>query len=260
MGNDGWIKVHRRIMESDYWLSEPFTRAQAWIDLLLLANHKDGTVRKRGILFEVKRGQVGYSEETLADRWRWSRGKVRRFLGELKTRQQIERDPVQQNKKLSYLITIENYDLYQSDSTINETVDDTTSGTTDGQQTDNKRYRNKNVKKVKNEKNKDSCAEPSADAEPQRPMPTPFITLPLNDKTEYPIFGNMVDEWKTLFPKVDIEQELREIRAWNLSHTTQRKTKAGIMKHITGWLAKEQDKGGSNGNGKFQRREACEVD
>ena len=96
---------------------------------------------------------------------------------------------------------------------------------------------------------KDSCAEPSAIAEPQRHKPMPFITLPLNDKTEYPIYYGMIEEWKNLFPKVDIEQELREIRAWNISHTTQRKTKTGIMKHITGWLAKEQDKGGRNGAG-----------
>jgi hypothetical protein len=66
MENDGWIKLHRIIMDHPDWLSEPFTRAQAWVDLLLLANYKTGHIRKRGILIEVQRGQVGYSEETPA--------------------------------------------------------------------------------------------------------------------------------------------------------------------------------------------------
>lgn len=134
MENSGWIKLHRQIMENEYWLSEPFTRAQAWIDLLLLASHNTVTIRKRGILIEIKRGEIGYSEESLAMRWKWSRGKVRRFLFELKTKNAISRNPVQQNKNLSSLIYIVNYDYYQSSGT--------TSGTTNG-------TRNKKEKKEK---------------------------------------------------------------------------------------------------------------
>lgn len=125
--NTGWIKLHRAIMNHPDWLAEPFTRAQAWVDLLLLANHTTGHIRKRGILIEVQRGQVGYSEETLAARWKWSRGKVIRFLSRLKADLQISRNPVQQNPKLSCLISIINYEAYQSDGT--------SSGTTNGHQT-----------------------------------------------------------------------------------------------------------------------------
>jgi len=121
----GWVKIHRKIMEGPLWLAEPFTRAQAWIDLILLANHKTSHVRKRGILIEIERGQVGYGEEALAVRWRWSRGKARRFLNELKTVNAITRKTVHQNPKLSSLITLTNYEQYQSD----ETTNGTTSGT-----------------------------------------------------------------------------------------------------------------------------------
>lgn len=148
ISNNGWIKLHRKITENKYWLSEPFTRAQAWIDLLLLANHKTGQIRKRGILIYVTRGQVGYSEESLSIRWKWSKGKVRRFLAELKTGQQISRSPVQQNPRLCNLISIMNYELYQSDSTTKNGCDDKT----DGLQTDFKRYRNKNDKNEKKDK------------------------------------------------------------------------------------------------------------
>lgn len=132
-------------MGGEYWLSEPFTRAQAWIDLLLLANHRAGNVCKRGITFEVKRGQVGYSEEALAKRWQWSRGKVRRFLFELENDDSIERNPaiqtvqktvqqngqqtVQQNKRLSSLISIINYEQYQSSGTTDGTTKRPENGT-----------------------------------------------------------------------------------------------------------------------------------
>ena len=121
--NTGWIKLHRIIMDHPDWLAEPFTRAQAWVDLLLLANHKIGHIRKRGILIEVQRGQVGYSEETLAKRWKWSRDKVRRFLGVLGRVGQISRKPVQQNPKLSCLISIVNYEAYQGGDTSNDTTE-----------------------------------------------------------------------------------------------------------------------------------------
>ena len=121
--NTGWIKLHRAIMDHPDWLAEPFTKAQAWVDLLLLANHKTGHIRKRGILIEVQRGQVGYSEETLAARWKWSRDKVRRFLSRLKADLQITRNPIQQNPKLSCLISIVNYEAYQGGDTSNDTTE-----------------------------------------------------------------------------------------------------------------------------------------
>lgn len=54
----------------------------------------------------------------------------------------------------------------------------------------------------------------------------------------------MISEWEIAFPAVDIRQQLRNIRQWNLSHPTQQKTRSGVGKHIVGWLVKEQDKGG----------------
>lgn len=77
---------------------------------------------------------------------------------------------------------------------------------------------------------------------------TPFITLTLNDKSEYPVFDNQIAEWEELFPAVDVQQELRTMRAWCISHVQQRKTKRGILKFITDWLSRDQDKGGTMKN------------
>jgi hypothetical protein len=141
---EGWIKLHRRLAESDLWLSGPFSRGQAWVDLLMLANHKPKIIRKRGILFTVGRGQVGYSEDALADRWGWSRNKVRRFMDELKTAQQIYHEAAHQNKRLSNLITIINYEKHQGDETTkgttDETRDETTKGTMNKNEKNEKKY------------------------------------------------------------------------------------------------------------------------
>src|SRR5262245_54218381 len=109
----GWIRVHRQIWQNKYWHCEPFSKGQAWIDLLLLANHDDGMFVVRGNQVRVPRGYVGCSEETLASRWRWSRGKVRRFLKALKTDRQI----VQHTSPILSLVQLANYDQYQTNGT-----------------------------------------------------------------------------------------------------------------------------------------------
>lgn len=75
--------------------------------------------------------------------------------------------------------------------------------------------------------------------------PEPAITLPLNDGTEYPILPNQVAEWSELYPAVDVTQQLRSMRGWLLSDPKRRKTRAGIMRFINSWLAKEQNRGPS---------------
>ena len=133
MTMQGWIKLHRQLTDNPLWLSEPFTRGQAWVDLIILANHKDGILRVRGNKVNVKRGQVGWSELSLCERWKWSRGKVRRFVKELEKTGNI----VQQKNKITSIITVVKYDDYQD--VVQQTV----------QQTDNRQYTNKNVKKEK---------------------------------------------------------------------------------------------------------------
>lgn len=71
----------------------------------------------------------------------------------------------------------------------------------------------------------------------------PAIALTLNDKTEYWIYEDQVNEWTELFPAVDVMQELRKMKSWLDSNTSRRKTKRGILRFVNGWLSKEQDKG-----------------
>ena len=124
-----YFLVNRGLLHSDRWLSEPFTRGQAWVDMFGLAQHTNGFFRVRGIKIAVKRGQLAYSQATLSKRWQWSRGKSRRYLNELEKAGDIV---VQQKNHVTTVITIVNYNRWQGDSTID--------GQQNGQQTDNRDF------------------------------------------------------------------------------------------------------------------------
>lgn len=144
--SEGWIKLHRKLQDNSLWSSEPFTRGQAWVDLILLANHEPGFIYVRDHRIDLKRGDVGWSQNRLSGRWQWSRTKVRKFLNDLEKEQQIK-----QIKSNSYtVIRLINYKDYQKkkDEKTTEKQQKNNSSTTEKQQKDT----NKNVKNVKNEK------------------------------------------------------------------------------------------------------------
>ena len=106
---DGWIKIYRQILDNPFWTSEAFSRPQAWIDLLLLANHTKGYFYLRDHKIIVDRGQVGWSHLKLSERWKWSRSKVKKFINDLEKEQQV----IQQQSHSTTVITIVNYEKYQ---------------------------------------------------------------------------------------------------------------------------------------------------
>jgi hypothetical protein len=118
---NSWIPLHRNIRESWLWTDKPFSKGQAWIDLLLCANHKDNEVSFRSELIHVKRGQLVTSEVKLSKRWGWSRVKVSNFLKILRNENKIEQKP--DNRKT--VLTICNYNHYNDIKTTDRTADRT---------------------------------------------------------------------------------------------------------------------------------------
>lgn len=107
----GYIKLYRNIFDNPLWLAEPLTKAQAWVDLILLANYKDGIIIvKNGTIVNVLRGQCGYSIKALSARWKWSHGKVERFIKYLKNEKMINQKITENHS----IITILKYEDYQS--------------------------------------------------------------------------------------------------------------------------------------------------
>jgi uncharacterized phage protein (TIGR02220 family) len=120
--NCGWVKLYRKILENPYWQSEPFSRGQAWVDLLLMANHKPGFVRKQGVRIDLSPGDIGMSETELAARWQWSRGKVRRFIEELEVDGMVQKGNTETDRR-KFVLSICNYSKYQDQNSSDGTGD-----------------------------------------------------------------------------------------------------------------------------------------
>lgn len=108
MNTQGYIKVHRTIWQNPLW-SEPFDKARAWIDLIMLANYNGDQATVGGKLIDVPRGCLVSSFTTLAKRWKWSLTKTRDFMGFLEEKTQIKL--LKNGKKI--VVEIVNYELYQ---------------------------------------------------------------------------------------------------------------------------------------------------
>lgn len=130
--NKGWICLHRQLLDCDIWNGdEPFDMRSAWIDLLLLCNHRD-----KQIIFDmkpliVKRGQFVTSVRKLADRWNWSPNKTLRYLRLLEQLNMINKKS--DNKKT--VLTIIKYEVYQDNENTDGYTDEYTDEHTDESQT-----------------------------------------------------------------------------------------------------------------------------
>jgi hypothetical protein len=103
----GWIKLHRKITDHWLWLKPEYF--QWWIDILIQANFEDKKVLIKNQVIECKRGDVLYSLDTWAKRWKTNKSKVKRFL------EMLEKDNMIciKSETVSTRITICNYDSYQ---------------------------------------------------------------------------------------------------------------------------------------------------
>ena len=105
----GYIKVYRDIRDHWLWEDKPFSKGQAWIDLLMMVNHEDKKLMFDNEVVVCKRGMTFTSLRKLSDRWGWSPGKVDRFLKILKSEIMIREE---RNSRRT-IISIVNYGDYQ---------------------------------------------------------------------------------------------------------------------------------------------------
>lgn len=137
-----WVKCYRSLAENELWLSEPFTKGQAFWDLVMRANHADGRVICGNEVVEIRRGQIFTSETKLANRWGWSRNKVRAYL---KLLENLKMGTAESTAK-GTRITVENYGIYQGEETGESTAKGTAEGQRKVQRKDSERYTNKKNK------------------------------------------------------------------------------------------------------------------
>ncbi|WP_201025917.1 replication protein [Aeromonas hydrophila] len=125
------------------------------------------------------------------------------------------------------------------------------------------------IQKTRKIKNKNTSAEPAVasstlavvdvvDTSPRATLQPPSslpaipdepvaIKLTLNTGAQYPVTEAFASQMQSLYPAVNVAQELRAMCGWLLANPTKRKTKTGITRFINSWLAKCQDRGGQNG-------------
>ena len=131
--NQGWIRAYRKLKEHWVWQDKPFSRGQAWIDLLLTVNHENKKAVVDGKKVTIKRGSCITSIRKLSESWGWSRTKTVSFLDALESENMISRNS--DTKKT--VISVINYDNFQGSQPTKRPQKST----------------NKNDKNDKNEKN-----------------------------------------------------------------------------------------------------------
>lgn len=145
---NGWICLNRSLLDHWLWQDKPFSRGQAWIDLLLMTNHDENKFLLGSELIVVGRGEFVTSEIKLMERWGWSKEKTRKFLNTLIKDGMIEK----KTDRRKTTIKIVNYGKF-NDMQTREKPQKDHKKTTDRPQTDtNNKENNLNNDKQESEK------------------------------------------------------------------------------------------------------------
>jgi DNA-directed RNA polymerase subunit F len=110
----GWVSVYRELQGHWLWEDRPFSRGQAWIDLLMSAGYTDNVVFIDGNALAVTRGSLVTSIVKLSERWGWSRTKTSDFLNLLAREGMIRQ--IRDSKKT--IIDIVKYTIYQDPAAV----------------------------------------------------------------------------------------------------------------------------------------------
>lgn len=95
-----------------------------------------------------------------------------------------------------------------------------------------------------NGKDKTICAEPDGLAS------APVVGIILNDGSVYEVAEKEYAYYCSLYPAVDVMQELRKMVGWCDSNPANRKTRRGIKRFINSWLSRAQDRAPQKGRKK----------
>lgn len=183
MEHNGWIKLHRKLLNKGFYKNSQYVHL--WVHLLLLANHTEHEYMHDGTLIMVKEGQLITGRDKLVDATGIPGTTIERILKMLENEHQIG----QQKTNKYRVITILNWKEHQNR---------TPERTSNGQQADT--YKND-----KNEENTSALEdEPrksySSDSEEERPKRKRKVTNEMEEvfalfsdnpaRFQWPLFEN----------------------------------------------------------------------
>lgn len=120
----GWVPIYRDIRNHWIWNCERYSKAQAWIDLLLAASHSNHEFYFNGAIKREKPGQFWTSIRQLALRWQWSKGTVTKFLDLLVSDGMIQYDSRTHFGTLVTIVKWEDFNFDQSEGWDNDKDND----------------------------------------------------------------------------------------------------------------------------------------
>lgn len=88
----------------------------------------------------------------------------------------------------------------------------------------------------------DVCSELESSKQAKSKKEPAVFELPTNTGEGYAFYQSDIDGYKSLYPSVNVEQEMRKMIGWLDANPTRRKTKTGMKRFVNSWLANEQDK------------------
>lgn len=214
MADKGWVAIHRSIR--DHWIYQEkrvFSKYEAWLDLVMDANHKQNKFVFDGKLVEVERGQKITSIRQLSERWRWSRTKVTDFLTLLEKDGML----VRKSDSKKTVITIVNYDIYQNQDNKKSHSSDTEKPQKSTNNNDKTMINNDNNKDITSGKRKKRVY---ADDDPNKILAkTLFELIKKNQDIKEP----NLDDWANTI-RLTIEsdkrsgKEVQEMIVWATQH------------------------------------------
>lgn len=145
----GYYKMHRGWLRHPV-LSGPFCRAAAWAWLIDEAAWKPTRKMVCGSILELQRGQLTHSLRFMADAWGWKKDAVKRFIGRLESETMI----ATATETGQLVITICNYNEYQSNEDLDATDTATLSETQARQERDSGATNEKKTNKPINQESK----------------------------------------------------------------------------------------------------------
>lgn len=164
----GWIKVHRQLQ--DHWVWSKPEYLKWWLDILMSANIEPKKVLIKGQLLEVNRGEVIYSYETWANRWKINKSKVLRFL------KMLEKDSMilLKSETVTTRLTICKYDTYQGERNDSETQVKRNRNASETQVKPTKEV--KELEKIISKETLISLDEVEVEMSKEKPMHRPFLS------------------------------------------------------------------------------------
>ena len=206
-----WIKVSVNLFDDEKIkqirsMPDGNSMILIWLQLLLLA----GKTNQDGYLV-VSNTEIAYTEEMLAVHFDMPLNTVLMAIDTFKRFGMIE--------IIDNICHITNWDKHQA---------------VDGM--DKIREQNRERKKCQREKQK------SIPVQEMIPVPEAKYQLILNDKSYFDVTQEMVDQWKALYPAVDVDQEIRKMIGWCDANPTNRKTRTGAKRFINSWLSRAQNR------------------